>query len=172
MHVGMIARPFATPRPSSSGSVRRIATRIINRLSASVAEFRSPVPVPAPAAVEPDTTEFFTEADMPAAEDIAEAARLYFRACDDARTADRAKRKAKGILSKLRNGRYGDWELVREPSGRTVADLDEIKRIFKANGLGPIPVKTSSPSLKVRRVQVDLDAEAIEQELQRLAVTR
>ncbi|WP_042427478.1 hypothetical protein [Streptacidiphilus anmyonensis] len=156
-----------TPRKSArSGGFRAV----LARLSESIAEFRAPVP--APAVVEPDTSEFFTEQEMPPAEDIAEAARLYFRACDEARSADRAKRKAKGILSKLRVGTYSGWEITREPSGRTVADLDEIKRIFKANGLGPIPVKASAPSLKVRRVELDLNPEAVEQELNTLAGAR
>lgn len=153
------------PRKSTRPSALRV---LINRVSATAAEFRAPVPA-APAVVEPDTSEFFTEADMPPAEDIVEAARLYFRAADEARTADRAKRKAKKILDRLRAGRYGDWEVYREPSGRQTVDLDEVRRIFKAHNLGPVPMRSSADSLKVRRVELDLQPEVAESEFAVLA---
>jgi hypothetical protein len=174
MNLGISTALIATPRTLSFRSVRRTITRLTNRAAGLVAEFRAPIPAPAPAVVEPETdeTKYFTEADMPPAEDIAEAARLYFRACDDARTADRAKRKAKGLLSKLRAGTYGGWEISREPSGRMVADLEQIRATYKRLGLGPVPMRQAADSLKVRKVELDLNAEAIEVELSTLAGAR
>lgn len=173
MHVGMIFAPSASPRSSSLRSVRAAVTRITHRVSATVAEFRTPmVQQTAPVVVDVEPAEPFTPDDMPALADIEQAAASYFRAGDAARAADRQKRASKKILTRLMPGRYGDWEIALESSGRSVADLDEIKRIFKAHGLGSIPVKSSTPSLKVRRVQVDLGAEAIEHELNALAGAR
>lgn len=166
MHVGMIARHSATPRPSSSGSVRRIATRIINRLSASVAEFRAPVP--APAAVEP--AEPFTPEEMPALADIEAAAQEFWRAADQARAAERTKRRTKKILDRLTNGTYGDWSVERTESSRSTVDLDQVRKIFREHGLGPVPMKASAPSLRISRVESDvLASSAAELEFAALA---
>jgi hypothetical protein len=180
MNLGISTALIATPRPSSFRSVRRTIARLTNRAAGLVAEFRPTVAgsqqdlANTAPAVEPDTSEseFFTAETMPPAEDIAEAARLYWRACDDARTADRAKRKAKGLLSKLRAGTYGGWEISREPSGRMVADLEQIRATYKRLGLGPVPMRQAADSLKVRKVELDLNAEAIEVELSTLAGAR
>lgn len=162
-----------TPRKSRPIKVAALVTRVADAVRSVVApQTLFTTPVPAPAAVDPDTTEFFTEQDMPPAEDIAEAARLYFRACDDARTADRAKRKAKGLLGKLRAGRYGDWEVYREPSNRPTVDLVAVRKIFKDHNLGPVPMRQSADSLKVRKVELDLGAETVEAELSILAGAR
>lgn len=108
----------------------------------------------APAAPAAEPTDLFTEADMPAVEDIAAAASSFHRAADQARSADRGKRAARKILDRLPVGTYGAWKVERTPSSRQTADLDEIRRIFKAHGLGPVPMKASAPSLKVTRAVV------------------
>lgn len=146
--------------------------RVVNAARELVSELRAPVPASTPVAVEPDDTEFYAEADMPAAEDIAEAARLYFRAADEARTADRAKRKAKKILDRLRAGTYSGWEITREPSGRQTVDLEAVRATYKRMGLGPVPMRSSADSLKVRRVELDLNPEVVEAELSTLAGAR
>lgn len=102
----------------------------------------------------PDPTDLYTADDMPAVEDIERAALGYDLASDSARSADRAKRKHKKILDRLPAGLYGSWLVSRTPSSRQVADLAEITRIFKAHGLGPVPMKTCAASLKVTRAEV------------------
>ncbi|XES00554.1 hypothetical protein HEP87_60105 [Streptomyces sp. S1D4-11] len=44
--------------------------------------------------------------------------------------------------------------MFRTPSSRQTPDLAEITRIFKANNLGPVPMKPCAPSLKVELVEV------------------
>lgn len=104
---------------------------------------------------EPATTEatapasLYTADEIPAIETIESAAREYDRAADQARRADRAKRASKKILDRLPAGTYGTWRIFRTPSSRQTPDLAEITRIFKANNLGPVPMKPCAPSLKV-----------------------
>jgi hypothetical protein len=144
---------------------RTSRTRGIRALvSAVIAEFRPSVVQPttqAPVQAEADETAFFTEADMPPAEAIAEAARLFFRAADEARTADRAKRKARKLLDRLASGVYAGWELERVESSRQTVDLDAVRKIFREHGLGPVPMKASTPSLRVSRVEAPV-ASAVE----------
>jgi hypothetical protein len=144
-------------RKTRSTTAREYLGRAASRLGAVVADFRtsaaqSAVQAATGAVAEP--TEAFAPESLPAVEDIEAAASMFFHAADQARTADRAKRKAKKILDRLMPGRYGAWDITREDSGRSVADLDEIKRIFKAHGLGPVPMRQSAPSLKVRKVEL------------------
>ncbi|MFG2948188.1 hypothetical protein [Streptomyces adustus] len=114
-------------------------------------------PVAAPAEVEPttasDPADVYTDDEIPAVEDIEAAAVEYERAADQARRADRGKRAAKKILDRLPAGQYGTWLVERVTSNRQTADLDAIRAIFKANDLGPVPMKTNAPSLKVRRAE-------------------
>lgn len=109
----------------------------------------------APAAVEPttapDPTDIYTPDEMPAVVDIERAALSLDLANDNARRAQRAQRAAKKVLDRLPAGTYGTWIVERIASSRQTADLDAIRAIFKANGLGPVPMKTNAPSLKVRR---------------------
>ncbi|PBC77565.1 hypothetical protein BX265_2316 [Streptomyces sp. TLI_235] len=95
----------------------------------------------------------FEADEIPPAEDIDAAAREFNRAADQARAADRGKRAARKILDRLPVGTYGAWSVERVPSGRQTADLDKIRKIFKEHGLGPVPMKTAAPSLKVTRVE-------------------
>jgi hypothetical protein len=105
----------------------------------------------APAA---DPADVYTEADMPAVADIERAALHLDLANDNARRADRAKRAARKVLDRLPAGTYGNWIVERVTSNRQTADLDKIRAIFKAHGLGQVPMKSNAPSLKVRRAAI------------------
>jgi hypothetical protein len=111
--------------------------------------------------------------DLPGLDEIEAAAAEYERAADQARRADRGKRAARKILDRVPTGRWGGWLVERVPSGRQTADLDEIRRIFKAHNLGPVPMKPAMPSLKVSRaVDTAPDAGLAEAELLALASAR
>lgn len=153
MNLGILLVPSATPRSSSSSSVRRIATRILNRVSATVAEFRAPQPA-APVDVEP--AEPFAPEEMPALVDIEAAAQEFWRAADQARAAERTKRRTKKILDRLTTGTYGGWTVERTESSRSTVDLDAVRKIFREHGLGPVPMKASAPSLRINRVESDV----------------
>jgi hypothetical protein len=102
----------------------------------------------------PDPVDVLAADELPPVEQIEAAAREYERAADQARRADRGKRAAKKVLDKLPAGIYGGWKVFRTPSSRQTPDLAEITRIFKANNLGPVPMKPCAPSLKVELVEV------------------
>lgn len=101
-----------------------------------------------------DPADVYTEADMPPVADIERAALSLDLANDNARRADRAKRAARKVLDRLPAGTYGNWIVERVTSSRQTADLDAIRATYKKLGLGPVPMKTNAPSLKVRRVEV------------------
>jgi hypothetical protein len=110
------------------------------------------VETPAPAA---DPVDLYTDDEMPSVEAIERAALQLDLASDNARRADRAKRAAKKVLTRLpADGIYGTWRVYRKPSARTTPDLEAIAKIFKANNLGPIPTRTVADSLVVERVAV------------------
>ncbi|TCJ40705.1 hypothetical protein [Parafrankia sp. BMG5.11] len=90
----------------------------------------------------------FAPAEMPSADVIEATASDFYAASDDARAADRAKRKARRLLDRLPVGTYGGWAIERESSGRMVADLDVIRADYAARGLD-MPMKAAGPSLKV-----------------------
>lgn len=96
-----------------------------------------------------DPADVYTDDEMPTEEEIEAAASSYAKAMDQARAGDRGKRAARKLLDRLPAGVYGRWIVTRVQSSRQVADLDEIRRIFKAHGLGPVPMKTPAPSLRV-----------------------
>lgn len=100
----------------------------------------------------PDPAGLYAADELPDTEVIEAAAREYERSADQARRADRGKRAAKKVLDKLPSGIYGTWRVFRTPSSRQTPDLAEITRIFKANGLGPVPMKACAASLKVEAV--------------------
>ncbi|QIY72027.1 hypothetical protein HEP84_25650 [Streptomyces sp. RLB1-33] len=102
----------------------------------------------------PDPAGLYEADEMPDTDAIEAAAREFERAADQARRADRGKRAAKKVLDKLPSGIYGGWRVFRTSSGRQTPDLAEITRIFKANGLGPVPMKDCAPSLKVAAVDI------------------
>jgi hypothetical protein len=124
----------------------------------------------APVADEP--ADLYSLADMPELDVIEGAAKEFNRAADQARRADRGKRAARKILDRLPAGLYGAWSVERIPSGRQTADLDEIRAMYKRLGLGPVPMKTSAPTLKVKRVQVDAAPALVDAELSALAGVR
>ncbi|MFJ4673031.1 hypothetical protein [Kitasatospora purpeofusca] len=135
----------------SSLALARTAVRAIRSVVAPATLF-----APAPAAESvtvPDPDGLYAPDEMPADEDIAAASRSYHDAADQARRADRGKRAARKILDRLPAGTYGPWKVERVASARQTADLDAIRRIFKAHGLGEVPMKSSAPSLKVTRVE-------------------
>jgi hypothetical protein len=119
-----------------------------------------------PATVEqveaPEPAGLFTEDEMPPVVEIERAALSFDLAADNARRADRAKRAAKKTLDRLPAGRYGNWLVERVTSNRQTADLDQIRAIFKANGLGQVPMKSNAPSLRVRRAELGAPATAAE----------
>ncbi|WP_405425603.1 hypothetical protein [Streptomyces erythrochromogenes] len=104
----------------------------------------------------PDPADVYTDAEMPAAEDIAAAAAQYAAAADLARAGDRGKRAAKKVLARLPQGRYGLWVVQRRASSRQTVDLDAVKRLLKAHGYdGPVPMKPNAPSLVVSKAPAD-----------------
>lgn len=109
----------------------------------------------------PDPAGLYEADEMPELATIERAALSLDLAADNARRADRAKRAAKKILDRLPAGTYGTWIVERATSNRQTADLDQIRAIFKANGLGPVPMKANAPSLKVRRTELAPTADEI-----------
>lgn len=103
--------------------------------------------------IAPDPAGLYEADEMPDTDVVEAAAREYERAADQARRADRGKRAAKKVLDRLPSGVYGGWKVFRTPSSRQTPDLAEITRIFKANGLGPVPMKACAASLKVEAVE-------------------
>ncbi|QFZ73985.1 hypothetical protein GFH48_12675 [Streptomyces fagopyri] len=137
--------------------------RTVRRLIGTVADAVRSVIAPAALATEqeqpavetvPDPADVLTADELPTVETIEAAAKEYERAADQARRADRGKRAAKKVLDKLPAGIYGGWKIFRTPSSRQTPDLAEITRIFKENGLGPVPMKACAPSLKVEAVDI------------------
>ncbi|MGW3813454.1 hypothetical protein [Streptomyces sp. NPDC005046] len=102
----------------------------------------------------PDPADVYTADELPEVEAIETAAAEYAAAADQARTADRTKRKTRKLLDRLPAGLYGGWLVSRTPSSRQTADLDAIRATYQRLGLGDVPMKQSAPSLKVERVDV------------------
>ena len=143
---------FFTPRrPSRRTPAHMFVSRLADAARSVAAEFRTSVAQPV---TQPEPADEFTPDELPAVELIEAAAREYNRAADQGRRADRGKRAARKILDRLPAGTYGGWLVERVPSARQTADLDAIRAIFKANNLGPVPMKGSAPSLKVKQVPV------------------
>lgn len=139
---------FAMPRQSLralTGAVTRAARSVLAPATLFTTDV-APADLPAVGLYEPD--------EIPPIEDIEAAAREYDRAADQARRADRGKRAARKILDRLPIGTYGAWVVERIPSSRQTADLDKIRETYKRMGLGPVPMKSSAPSLKVSKVAV------------------
>ena len=139
--------------PSTTRTLRGLAGTV----SAAVRSVINPAALVAdqaePAIVEaPDPAGLYDADEIPAVDTIEAAAREYDRAADQARRADRSKRAAKKVLDRLPAGVYGTWRVFRTPSSRQTPDLAAITAIFKAHGLGPVPMKACAPSLKVELV--------------------
>ncbi|MGW1503781.1 hypothetical protein ACWCQW_35515 [Streptomyces mirabilis] len=135
--------------PRTARTVRGLIGTVADAVRSVVAP-ASLVEQDAPADVEaPDPAGLYEADELPDTDVIEAAAREFERAADQARRADRSKRAAKKVLDRLPSGIYGTWRVFRTPSSRQTPDLAEITRIFKANNLGPVPMKPCAPSLKV-----------------------
>jgi hypothetical protein len=111
-------------------------------------------PTPAAEVAAPEPTGLYEPDEMPSTEDIERAALRYDLAADSARRADRSKRAAKKILSKLpSDGIYGMWRVYRKPSARMTPDLEAIGQILRTHGIREIPMKPCADSLVVERVE-------------------
>jgi hypothetical protein len=130
--------------------------RILSLVSDAVRSVVAPAALvidQAPVSV-PDPADAYTVEELPPLADIEAAAFEFERSADQARRADRGKRAAKKVLDRLPAGLYGSWLVSRTPSARQTADLDAIRATYKRLGLGPVPMKSSAPSLRVERVEV------------------
>ncbi|WP_455361980.1 hypothetical protein [Streptomyces sp. SYSU K21746] len=136
-------------------SLIRETGRLISTVTDAVRSVIDPASLAGTATEAPEPTGLYEADEMPAVEDIEAAAAGYQRAAEQARAGDRGKRAAKKVLDRLPAGRYGAWLVSRVTSNRQTADLEEIRRIFKAHGLGPVPMKSAAPSLKVERAAVE-----------------
>ncbi|MFF7690588.1 hypothetical protein ACFZB6_31185 [Streptomyces syringium] len=137
--------------PRAAGTLRRLSSVVADAVRSVItpaALVHDEQPITAA-----DAADTYSSDDMPAAATIEAAAAEFDRAADQARRADRGKRAARKILDRLPAGTYGSWVISRAASARQTADLEEIRRIFKAHGLGPVPMKTTAPSLKVKRAE-------------------
>ncbi|WP_327069286.1 hypothetical protein [Kitasatospora sp. NBC_01302] len=139
------------PRVSLRATFSRAIARTALRIADAASEFTAPLPAQPVEQPAEDPTDTYTADDMPELAVIEAAAAEYERAAEQARRADRGKRAARKVLDRLPAGSYGRWLVERVSNNRQTADLQEIARIFKANGLGPVPMKQSAPSLKVKQ---------------------
>lgn len=135
--------------PRRARTVRGLIGTLVETAADAV---RSLAPVEPAEEIASDPADVYADDEMPTVETIEAAAKEYERAADEARRADRGKRAAKKILDRLPMGVYGAWRVLRTPASRQTPDLAEITRIFKAHGLGSVPMKPCAPSLKVERV--------------------
>ncbi|WP_019072417.1 hypothetical protein [Streptomyces hokutonensis] len=140
--------------PRTGRTVRAMIGALVETAADTLRSLAPADQAPAATVEAPDPSDVYGIDEMPETDTIESAAREYERAADQARRADRGKRAAKKILDKLPAGIYGGWKVFRTPSSRQTPDLAEITRIFKANNLGPVPMKDCAPSLKVERVEV------------------
>ncbi|MEF9908613.1 hypothetical protein ACQSMD_33325 [Streptomyces flavovirens] len=138
-------RIIRTARAARIGRAFRTVADAVRSVVAPAALVRS---VADEAAV-PDPADVFTDEEMPAPEAIEEAAAAYDEAADQARAADRTKRRTKKLLGRLPAGIYGRWMVDRVPSSRVTADLDSIRATYARLGLGPVPMRPCSPSLRI-----------------------
>lgn len=138
-------------------SARRPLVRLLaaaGLVSTAFVRFRAPAVGQAEVTVA-DPAGLMAADELPPVAEIEAAAAQFDRAAEQARTADRGKRAARKLLDRLPAGRYGAWQVEYVDNARETADLEAIRAIFKANGLGPVPVKSSAASLKVSRVEVE-----------------
>lgn len=131
-----IAQRARTAARTAADAVRSVVT------PAALVRDHAPVTVPDPADV-------YTDDEMPTAEEIDAAADAYTTACDEARAADRGKRRAKKTLGRLPAGLYGRWLIERVPSSRMTPDLEAIRAAYQRHGLGDVPMRPCAPSLRL-----------------------
>lgn len=144
----------AMQRPRTADRLRKgtnTARRVLRGLLAPVPTARPVIATPAPVVAQPvpDPAGLFAPDELPELAQIEAAAAKFLDASEAGRAADRVKRAAKKLLDRLPAGTYGVWNIERVENAREVADLDAIRAIFAANGLGDVPMKQVAASLKV-----------------------
>lgn len=143
-----------SPRPRTADRLRKgtsTARRVLRGLLAPVPPAR-PVAItsaPVVAQTAPDPAGLLTADELPPLAVIEADIERFLNATEQARTADRTKRAARKLLDRLPAGRYGLFKLERVANAREVADLEAIRAIFAANGLGDVPMKPCAASLKI-----------------------
>jgi hypothetical protein len=147
--------------PRTARTVRGLAGTLADAVR-SIVNPAALVADQAPAAVveAPEPAGLYTEDEMPDTAAIARAALSLDLANDNARRADRSKRAAKKILTRLPSGIYSGWKVYRKPSARMTPDLEAIGRILREHGIREIPMKPCADSLVVElveAVQADVD---------------
>lgn len=141
-------------RPRTADRLRKgttTARHILRGLLAPVPAVRPTTATTAPVMElpAPDPAGLFSPDELPPLAEIEAAAEKFLNATEQARVADRAKRGARKLLDRLPAGRYGMWNVERVGNAREVADLEAIRAIFTAHGLGDVPMKPCAASLKV-----------------------
>lgn len=140
--------------PRAARNIRGMLGTITDAVRSLVAPATLVEQTEAPVVEAPDPAGLFTADELPELADIETAAASYDQAADQARAADRAKRKSKKLLDRLPAGTYGQWLVRRVASNRQTVDLDKVRAIFKAHGLGEVPMRDNAPSLRVERIEV------------------
>ncbi|MEV7442002.1 hypothetical protein AB0O22_12720 [Streptomyces sp. NPDC091204] len=132
-------------------TVRRSAARMFRTVADAVRSVVAPAALvrsTAPAVVaDPEGT--YTADEMPEVEVIEAAAAEYVKAGDARRAADRLKRKSSKVLDRLPAGLHGRWLVERVESSRTTVDLEQVRATYKRLGLGEVPMRQCSPSLRL-----------------------
>ncbi|MEU5633502.1 hypothetical protein ACH47C_26780 [Streptomyces rishiriensis] len=135
--------------PRKGRTVRGLIGSLVESAADAIRSI-APVDQPQPE-LAPDPAGIYGVDEMPETETIEAAAASYDEAADQARAADRAKRKARKLLDRLPAGTYGGWIVRRVASNRQTVDLDKVRAIFEQHGLGDVPMRDNAPSLRVER---------------------
>lgn len=121
-------------------SVTLRPSRLASLIESSVRRVFTTTVAPATAAVDgPDTT----TAELALAE--------YAAAVDQARAADRTKRRAKKTIDTLSSGVYGAFRLTRKASSRKVLDTTAVAAFYALHG-AELPMRTPADSVVVERI--------------------
>lgn len=139
---------------ATTRTIRNLIGNLIEKAADTIRSI-APAETPIEATIAPDPTDVYTDDEMPETADIERAALGYDLATDNARAADRAKRKHRKLLDRLPAGQYGAWLVERVTSPRETPDLDAIRATYKRLGLGPVPMRKCAPTLKVRLVDAE-----------------
>ncbi|WP_327402012.1 hypothetical protein OG194_18930 [Streptomyces sp. NBC_01288] len=146
--------------PRTARTVRSLIGALVETAADTL---RSLAPAETPAVegtTAPDPADVYGVDELPEVDTIETAATDYDEAADQARAADRAKRKARKLLDRLPAGRYGQWLIRRIESSRETPDLVAIRATYERLGLGDVPMRKVAPSLRVERVETESTAPA------------
>ncbi|MBL7487338.1 hypothetical protein I6A60_00390 [Frankia sp. AgB1.9] len=91
----------------------------------------------------------YSPAEMPSVALVEAAAIAFDLAGEQARSADRTKRKSRKILDRMPAGVFGRAVVTWEESARETPDLVKIAAILAEHGIDEIPMRKVAPSLKV-----------------------